>query len=140
MLAMIERLVDKLAGEDQVTHHTWGVSRLVGTEEGRMAPDPELLDEVVRRIVEVADPEKIILFGSAARGEMNRHSDLDVLVIKRGMHRRRLAGRIHRNLRDLGAAVDVVVATPEDMDRYGDVHAFVLKPALLEGSVVYDTA
>ena len=42
------------------------------------------LDDIVRRIVEVAQPEKIILFGSAARGEMGPHSDLDFLVIKSG--------------------------------------------------------
>ena len=50
-----------------------------------------VLDEIVRRIVEVAAPEKIILFGSAARGEMGPHSDVDLLVIKSGVtHRGRL--------------------------------------------------
>ena len=39
--------------------------------------DQTILDNIIRRIVEVADPERIILFGSAARGDMNRHrSDL----------------------------------------------------------------
>ena len=42
----------------------------------------EVLDEVVRRIVEVAQPEKIILFGSAVRGEMGPNSDVDLLVVK----------------------------------------------------------
>jgi predicted nucleotidyltransferase len=42
------------------------------------------LDEIIRRIVEVAAPERIILFGSAARGEMGPNSDLDLLVIKSG--------------------------------------------------------
>ena len=44
----------------------------------------ETLQEIVRRIVETAQPERIILFGSAARGEMGSHSDVDLLVIKRG--------------------------------------------------------
>jgi predicted nucleotidyltransferase len=44
----------------------------------------EVLDDVVRRIVEVAAPEKIILFGSAARGELGPNSDIDLLVIKGG--------------------------------------------------------
>ena len=43
--------------------------------------DQQTLDDIIRRIVEVAQPEKIILFGSAARGEMNRHSDVDLLII-----------------------------------------------------------
>ena len=37
----------------------------------------EVLDEVIERIVEVARPERIIVFGSAARGEMGPHSDID---------------------------------------------------------------
>lgn len=41
----------------------------------------EVLDEIVRRIVEVAQPEKIILFGSAVRGEMGPNSDVDLLVL-----------------------------------------------------------
>ena len=41
-----------------------------------------ILEDIIRRIVEVADPEKIILFGSAARGEMGRNSDVDLLIIK----------------------------------------------------------
>jgi predicted nucleotidyltransferase len=58
----------------------------------------DVLAEVIRRIVEVAHPEKIILFGSAARGEMGLANDLDLLVVKSGVHRRRLAQMIYRNL------------------------------------------
>ena len=102
--------------------------------------DPRVLDDVVRRIVAVAQPERIILFGSAARGEMGRHSDVDLLVVKRGAHRRNLAGRIYRDLYGVGAAVDVVVVTPEDIERYGNSHALVIKPALDEGRVVYESS
>jgi len=42
----------------------------------------EVLDGIVRQIVEVAAPEKIVLFGSAARGELGPNSDIDLLVIK----------------------------------------------------------
>jgi predicted nucleotidyltransferase len=41
---------------------------------------PAFLEEIVRRVVETVQPEKIILFGSAARGEMGRDSDIDLLV------------------------------------------------------------
>lgn len=102
--------------------------------------DQQTLDDIIRRIVEVAQPEKIILFGSAARGEMNRHSDVDLLVVKEGMHRRDMAGRIYENLWGVGAAVDVVVVTPADVERYKDSHALVIKPALREGRVVYEAA
>ena len=102
--------------------------------------DQQTLDDIIRRIVEVAQPEKIILFGSAARGEMNRHSDVDLLVVKEGMHRRDMAGRIYENLWGVGAAVDVVVVTPADVERYKDSHALVIKPALREGRIVYEAA
>ncbi len=97
----------------------------------------EALDEIIRRIVEVAKPEKIILFGSAARGEVGPHSDVDLLVIKSGANRLDLMGEIYRNLRGVGEAVDVIVATPEDVERYRNSHPVVIAPALKEGKVVY---
>lgn len=102
--------------------------------------DQATLDEIVRRIVEVARPERIVLFGSAARGEMDRNSDVDLLVIRGGVHRRDTASLILEKLRGVGAAVDVVVVTPQDVERYGDSHALVIKPALREGRVVYEAA
>ena len=44
--------------------------------------DQSILNDIIRRIVEVAQPEKVILFGSAARGDMDRHSDVDLLIVK----------------------------------------------------------
>ena len=102
--------------------------------------DQGKLREIIRRIVKVAAPEKIILFGSAARGEMGPNSDVDLLVIKRGkFHRGRLTEKIYMNLFGVGQAVDVVVVTSDDVKRYGDCFALVIYPALREGRVVYDT-
>ena len=98
------------------------------------------VDQIVRRIVAVAKPEQIVLFGSAARGDMGPHSDLDFLIIKSGAHRRELNDRIRRALQGVNAAVDLVVATPEDIGRYKDSHPLVYKPALREGLIVYDAA
>ncbi|MFH1906882.1 MAG: nucleotidyltransferase domain-containing protein [Chloroflexota bacterium] len=97
----------------------------------------EVLKEIIRRVVEVAQPEKIILFGSAARGEARPDSDIDLLVVKSGAHRRRLAQSIYMNLFGVGRAVDVVVVRPEDLERYKDSFALVIEPALREGRVVY---
>ncbi len=98
----------------------------------------KLLKEIVRRIVTVAKPEKIILFGSAARGEMGPNSDVDLLVVKRGKyHRRRVTGQIYRNMFGVGQAVDVIVVTPEEVERYHDTHCLVIKPALQEGREIY---
>jgi predicted nucleotidyltransferase len=99
----------------------------------------EALEEIVRRIVEVAQPEKIILFGSAARGKIGPHSDLDLLVITAGpVHCRDLAGDIYMNLHGVKYPVDVIVATPGDVERYKDSHALIYKPALREGKVIYE--
>src|SRR6267142_1270642 len=92
----------------------------------------ETLQQIIERIVEVAQPEKIILFGSAAREEMGPNSDIDLLVIKAGAHRLDLTGQIYRNLHGVGAAVDVVVVTPEDIERYRESPALVIAPALQE--------
>jgi predicted nucleotidyltransferase len=100
-------------------------------------PRQDTLDEIIRRIVKIAQPEKIILFGSAARAKMDANSDVDLLVVKSGAHRRQVAQAIYRGMFGVGQAVDVVVVTPEDIERYGDNPALVIEPALREGEVVY---
>jgi len=99
--------------------------------------DQERLKEVIQRIVEVARPEKFILFGSAARGEVGPNSDVDLLVIKKGANRLELMGRIYSNLHGVGLPVDVVVVTPEDVEKYRHTHCLVIAPALREGRVIY---
>lgn len=98
----------------------------------------EKLQEIIRRIVQVAQPEKIILFGSAARGKMGPNSDVDLLVIKRGkFHQGRLTGQIYMSLHGVGQAVDVILVTPEQVERYHNTHCLVIAPALREGKEVY---
>jgi predicted nucleotidyltransferase len=101
-------------------------------------PDPAALETLVRRIVEVARPDRIVLFGSAARGEMGPDSDLDVLVVKSGVeHRRRLAQDIYMNLSGVGVGVDIIVLTPEDIEAQKDSVGSIVGPALDEGRVIY---
>lgn len=98
----------------------------------------QVLAEIIRRIVEVAHPDRIILFGSAARRELGPHSDIDLLVVKSGVvHRRRLAQDIYMNLAGIGVGVDIVVATPEDVAYLKDRVGSVIRPALREGREVY---
>ena len=68
---------------------------------------------------------------------MGPHSDYDLLVVKPGVHRRKLAQRIYRNLIGVGEPVDVVVVTPQDLEQYADSHMVVISPALEEGIEVY---
>lgn len=100
--------------------------------------DEAILQAIVQRVVAVAKPDKIILFGSAARGEMTQHSDVDILVVKRGQFNRgHLVEDIYMNLIGVGQAVDVIVVTPEEIERYKDRAALVIYPAVREGRVVY---
>ena len=65
--------------------------------------DQATLDEIVRRILAVASPEKIILFGSAATGTMTADSDIDLLIVEANPgDQRKESVRIHSTLRGLG--------------------------------------
>jgi len=103
-----------------------------------MQPDPKIIDELVRRIVEVAHPLRIILFGSAARGAMMPGSDIDVLaVVSEGTHRRHTAQKIYRHMIGFPLAVDVVVATESNLRKHKDNFSLVYYPALREGREIY---
>jgi uncharacterized protein len=106
--------------------------------QGNGYPDQKVLTAIVERVVKAAQPDKIILFGSAVRGEMGPNSDIDLLVIKSGkFNHDRVTREIYRHL-DGAAAVDALVVTPEVLKQYGDSPYLVYYPALREGRVVYD--
>lgn len=98
----------------------------------------EKLNELITRIVETAHPLRIVLFGSAARGEATSESDIDVFVlVPDGTHRRKTAQQIYRNLVGFGIAVDVVVATPSDLERYGNSPGLIYRDVLRDGRELY---
>jgi len=101
----------------------------------------EQLDELVRRIVEAVHPLRIILFGSAARGELGADSDVDVMVVMpEGADHRRTAGSIYMQFRGLGFPVDVVIATQRQLDRYRDDIGFIYYDVAREGKQIYAAA
>ncbi len=100
--------------------------------------DNGALDEIVRRIVDVAASDAIILFGSAAREDARASSDVDLLVVKSGgFDRGQLLGDIHEALYGVGRPVDVILVTPAELERYRDAHCLVVAPALREGREIY---
>jgi len=99
----------------------------------------DIVDEIIQRIVATAHPQRILLFGSMARGQFNADSDLDMLVIVSGpVHRRKIEQQIYANLHGITIPVDVVVATEEDINKFGDRIGSIYRPALREGKVVYE--
>jgi predicted nucleotidyltransferase len=100
--------------------------------------DSGLLDEVIKRICVTADPDRIILFGSAATGQMNRDSDLDLLVLLNSpSNSRDESVRIRSALRGLGWPIDVVVMDTQRFDQTKDIVGGLAYPANRYGRVLY---
>jgi predicted nucleotidyltransferase len=103
-----------------------------------MMTEARLYQEITRRIVTAANPIKVILFGSRARGTAHLGSDVDLLVIERDpVSARQEAIRLRQLLRDLDIAIDIIVVGQAFAERYGDIPGSVLYPALREGRVLY---
>ena len=96
---------------------------------------------MVRRIADGFDPERVLLFGSRARGDAKAWSDVDLLIVMPdGTDRREAAVEIGVAVGDLPVAKDIIVTTPDEIARRGDVIGTVLRPALREGTVLYERA
>ena len=100
---------------------------------------PEQIWEMVRRIVERFDPERIVLFGSYGRGTPGPDSDADLLVVL-PVHgsRRKLAADMELALVGLRFPKDLIVVTPEEVERDRDQIGTIIGPALGEGVVLYE--
>jgi len=94
--------------------------------------------EMVDRIIERFHPERIILFGSHARGEAGGDSDVDLLVVMpvKGSKREK-AVEIGVALHDFPVPKDVLVVTPEEFQRRKEIVGTVERPADREGKVLY---
>ena len=113
--------------------------------EGRAGHDADtaLLDRMVRVIVDEVDPERVILFGSRARGDAKAGSDFDIIVVETepfGGGRNRYAEevRLYRALAGCGAPTDVLVYSRDEVDHWRDSLNHVLARALREGKVLYE--
>lgn len=97
------------------------------------------LDEVVRRIVEAVRPEKVVLFGSRARGDSRPTSDIDILVIACSAEPRyRRSAPLYLALSDLYVPMDIVVYTRAEAEEWSEVPEALVTTALREGRVLYE--
>ncbi len=102
-----------------------------------------IVGQMVQALVEEADPEQVILFGSRARGDSLEHSDVDLIVVEaepfgpeRSRHKEMV--RLRQALRPFRVPVDVLVYSQEDVDYWRDSLNYVLARALREGRVMYE--
>ena len=97
--------------------------------------DEALIVEAGRRLARAAPPRtRVILFGSHARGEAGRHSDLDFLVIEPEVENPALESvRLRRALGNLVLAADVIVASEQRVGEWRDVRGSLIHAALAEG-------
>jgi predicted nucleotidyltransferase len=104
-------------------------------------PMQATIDAMVRRIATQFNPVMVIVFGSYARGEAGPDSDVDLLVVLDHVDSpRRAAAAIDRALLGRTLPINVIVTTPERMQRLRDLVGTVVYPAVREGVVAYERA
>jgi predicted nucleotidyltransferase len=94
---------------------------------------------MVLRIVRMFHPDRVILFGSHARGQAGPDSDVDLLVVMpvEGSRRdKRIA--IGASLADFGVPLDIVLSTPQELEGRWRIPGTIERPAMLEGKVLYE--
>lgn len=101
----------------------------------------EAISEMTERIVRRFHPVRVILFGSHARGDARPDSDVDLLVVlPRVENKRESAIAIRSELSDIPVAKDIIVTTPSELKRFGDMIGLIYRPALREGRVLYEAS
>jgi predicted nucleotidyltransferase len=104
----------------------------------RVVFDDAVISEVARRLLRAAPPQtRVILFGSHARGQAGRHSDLDFLVIEPSVEDAvEESTRLRKAFRDLDVFADVIVVSDEEAEAWRDVYGSVIHAALAEGRLL----
>lgn len=101
--------------------------------------DNNVMNEIVRRIVAASQPQKVILFGSWARGEAQPDSDIDLLVVVEDARpRSQRACALYGVLSDIPIPMDILVYRPEEIAQWRNVPQAFVTTAVREGSVLYE--
>ncbi len=100
-----------------------------------------VLHRIVERIKERFRPEKIILFGSYVRGTPTADGDADLLIVMNVLgSKRRAAVEIDLLLVGIPIPTDIIVVTPEEVERHRNCAGTVIREAIREGKVIYERA
>jgi len=106
-----------------------------------MIVNEKVIQEIVKKILSIAHPERVILFGSAAKGAMSSDSDMDLLIIKKGLKDPRgEMVRIRKALSEFSIPVDIIVMSVERFEETKNVIGGIAYPAHKYGKVIYEAA
>ena len=100
-----------------------------------------VINQIVSTIVSTVAPDKIILFGSYARGDYSKNSDIDILILKKGLKNERdITNRLYINLfnNKISTPVDLITM---DYDRFYQLNndiGYIYKTIKQEGKVIYE--
>lgn len=101
----------------------------------------KVIEDVLQKILDHANPEMVVLFGSYAWGAPTRDSDLDLLVVKKSELRRdERALEISRLFANRMFPIDIIVYTPDEVGQYQKIEGSFIKDILENGRVLYDRA
>jgi len=105
------------------------------------AESESAIQQAVDRIARRFHPEKIILFGSRARGQGGPDSDADLLVIMAvDGSKRQQAVQMDLALEGIPIPIDLIVVTPEEVEKYRETIGTIIREAVREGKVLYERA
>jgi predicted nucleotidyltransferase len=99
------------------------------------------INEAARRLVEKFHPERIILFGSQARGTADKRSDIDLLVIYPSKkNRMKLMVEMNRSLNEINYAFDIVILSPREYEIDSQIPGTLARYVSRDGKVIYEAA
>ena len=98
----------------------------------------DTLEKLIDIIIEEIDPDKVILFGSRARGDERTSSDYDIMIIKENLNNgRALLKKVYLSLSGIGAPVDLIIIDAKKLMENIDDPFMIYGEALREGRVLY---
>ncbi len=98
----------------------------------------KVIKEIIRRIVEEVDPDKIILFGSRVKNKSTKWSDYDICVLKSGIKKNEFEKKIYLKLFGIGVPVDIIVETVERFEKLEENKFLIHHEIAKDGRIIYE--
>ncbi len=99
------------------------------------------IEKAKNTILKAVDAEQIILFGSYARGDYNKDSDIDLMVIIKEKIDRKEKNKILDKMAIIffenNLNIDFFIKTKEDIEKYRNMVGTIIKTALEQGRILW---